>query len=182
MRRFTILLTIATLLLGAVAVDAVQFKEYGVTRGGKSYVDSLEWNSAGSDSTNLKVDTLIGTAQKDTTTSLIPIANIESMGLWFEHDQRQGTAAGTQSINCSMQVSNNGTDWVPADVVFSHVASSDTTTYINCIVPYYLSGDTTARVSNNVWTARYARFIVTFAGGAADTAINVGILSRRYRD
>lgn len=183
MKRFS-LIFVAT-LLGLSTVAIAELRPYDVPQGGKSLVDSISFRKKGSPS---RLDCLIGTATKDTTTNLIPLAGLKTWSvMWVYTDAPGPTTSGTWAVRCTLQVSTDSTHWIsvgPGAGVWALTASRDTTVYqvlytkdLMDSAVGLVNGPGTKRL---IAAARYGRFILTVANSADDTVYLRGIQARLY--
>ena len=107
MKRFTLFVVVA--LLGLSTVAQAQLSTYQVPAKGKSFVDSLSFRMSG---TPAALDCLIGAADKDTTTNIIPLAGLKSWAVTWIYTDAPGPATNTTwAVNCTLQVSIDSTNW-----------------------------------------------------------------------
>jgi len=191
MRFTTLLCSFAVMAFAFTApVGASKQRAYSVRPGGVVYVDSLDWsNGTGLDTLGGTIDTLIS-ADRDTS-EMFQLANLKYLGAMFVYDQTQGTAGGTHSYICSLEVSIDGSNWYrpTASAAFSIASSADQTQpeimvfYDATRADSVLTGANT-RTSGSamhiIGSARLGRFISVQASGAADTTFGHIILSKEY--
>ena len=186
MRRFMSLFIVAALLGLSTAAQA-ELRSYNVPAMGKSIVDSLTFSKNGAPS---RVDCLIGAADKDTTTNLIPLAGLKSWSVSWIYTDSPGPATNTTwAVRCTLQVSNDSTNWhqvSPGAGVWALTASSDTN-MLQILYNHDLADSAVGLVNGPgvkraINAARFARFVVTVANSADDTVYLKAIQSRLYGD
>ena len=187
MKRFSILFVVALLGLSTAVAMARPLPSYDTPGKGKSFVDSLTFSKNGAP-TNL--DCLIGAADKDTTTNLIRLAGLESWSvMWLITDAPGPATHTTWALRCTLQVSNDSTNWFavsPGAGVWAHSASSDTTIY-QILYTKALADSAVGLVNGpgskrQIAGARFGRFVLTVANSADDTVYVKGIQHRYYGD
>ena len=173
---------IAIALLFAGSVDAQKARAYTLDNGLTSYVDTLTFSQGKgvySDTTDSKVDTMLGANDKDTTTTRIPLANLETLALMVNLRTAQGTAGGTSVFNCTLQVAmtDSADDWVSVTPVFATASSANRNFY-----QVYLSPSTVdSTAGSEIAAARFGRFIISHVNGAADTSFTTAVMHRTYK-
>jgi|GEM_PF-6299899 len=167
--------------LGAVTDADAKLRSTDLDSGTRTYADTLNWsNGDGLTTVGTELDTIIGTAGKDTTTTEITLANLRTLSFYWDVDQRQGTAGGTQSVICSLQVSIDKLNWVSVEPVFSTASSADFTGYKTVFHPFADTSDVGAYDMARIGSARFGRLKIETAGGAADTVISTVIAGWSY--
>jgi hypothetical protein len=187
MKRFTLFAMAALLGLSIVAADAGNsvVVNYNVPAGGKFVTDSLSFSKNGSPS---RLDCLIGAADRDTTLGLIPLAGLESWSvLWIVTNAPGPATSSTWALNCTLQVSVDGTNWrdvTPGAGVWAQTTSTDANTYQ--ILYVHDTADSAVGKANGpglkeeIATNAYARFKLKVANSADDTVYVRALSARRY--
>jgi len=191
MRSKTLLFTTLALLAFAMvgSVEARSQHAYSVRPGGVVYVDTLDWSNGQGVGASGMVDTLIGATGRDTS-EVFSLANLQFLGATFVHTNSQGTAGGTHSYICSLEVSIDGSNWFrpAAGPVFSTSSSADP--WRGTPIVYY--SDTRDSVATEallaagdfryiVGSARLGRFVSKQVSGAADTTFGTVVVYKEYR-
>jgi len=190
MRKLIVLFSSLAMLVFAFAdqADARKQHQYSLTPGGTVFIDSLCWsNGQGLGSTGSFIDTLIA-ADRDTSMN-IQLANLRYLSGMFIYTNSQGTAGGTHTYRCSLEVSLDGSNWYrpAAEPVFSTASSVDPV--VNTMITYYTTDKDSvasqAEVGGGAFryvigSARLGRFIAVQASGAADTTFGKLILGKEY--
>lgn len=179
------LVVVMAVLLGLSSIAQAELRGYDVPASGKTVIDSLTFRSQG---TPTSKDSMIGAALKDTTTNLVKLAGLESWSIMWKYSDAPGpTTSGTWAVRCTLQVSNDSTNWFsvsPGAGVWAHTASSDTTIYQ--VLFNRSTADSAVGLVNGpgvkrqIDAALYGRFILTVANSADDTVYLSAIQARRY--
>lgn len=183
MKRLTFLFLVAFSFAFATQSFAGNKRSYTLDPGTKTYVDTLEWsNGVGLTAGTSQIDTIIGASGKDTTSITVQIANLEEMAAFYSTTNSQGTAGGTHTFQCSLQVSLDNTNWTTVSPVFTTSSSADNSGYAVLFKEGML--DTSVVGGQNldkISAARYARFFTRQASGAADTTFFKLVLGWKHK-
>jgi len=190
MNKFLLTAILSSFMVASVYAGPSASYSYLKDRGARVYVDTLRWSNNHGIGTGGLVDTLKAAADVDTTTE-IQLSNLEALSAFFSVKGAQGTAGGTHTTSCSLEVSLDGTNFmtVTGTPIYTLSSSPGATASKAFRVYYAVDGDSAVtatdipgpRTRMVIQGSRLGRFKCAQASGAADTSFVTLVVYRSYK-